>query len=121
MAFKDDVKNAVAERKEELMETHRVEQIAHEFMERFKDGFEEQFLNQIKTMPDLAIAALSHSAIVGHEIIENDDPEVTEAITAALMAYGNENDMEITVETAQRIIKGKEHTVFDITMVIDLN
>ena len=29
MAFKDDVKNAVAEKKEELMKTHRVEQIAH--------------------------------------------------------------------------------------------
>ena len=121
MAFKDDVKNAVAERKKELMKTHRVEQIAHEFMARFKDGFEEQFLNQIKTMPDLAIAALSHSAIVGHEIIENDDPNVVDAITAELMAYGNENDMEITVETEQKVIDGIEHTVFDITMVVDLS
>lgn len=121
MAFKDDVKNAVAERKEELMKTHRVEQIAHEFMERFKDGFEEQFLNQIKTMPDLAIAVLSHSAIVGHEIIENDDPDVVDAITAELMAYGDENDMEITVETEQKVIDGKEHTVLDVTMVVDLS
>lgn len=121
MAFKDDVKNALAERKEKLLKTHRVEQITHEFMERFKDGFEEQFLNQIKTMPDLAIAALSHSAIVGHEIIENDDPDVVDAITAELMAYGDENDMEITVETEQKTINGKEHTVFDITMVVDLS
>lgn len=121
MAFKDDVKNALAERKEELMKTHRVEQIAHEFMEKFKDSFEEQFLNQIKTMPDLAIAALSHSAIVGHEIIENDDPDVVDAITAKLMAYGDENDMEITVETEQKVVNGKEHTVFDVTMVIDLS
>lgn len=37
------------------------------------------------------------------------------------MAYGDENDMEMTVKTTQKIIKGKEHTVFDITMVIDLN
>lgn len=120
MAFKDDVKNAVAKRKEELMKTHRVTQIAHEFVERVKDDFEEQFLNQIKTMPDLTIAALSHSAIIGQEIIENDDPDVVDAITAELMAYGDENDMEITVETEQKTINGKEHTVFDVTMAIDL-
>ena len=121
MAFKDDVKNALAERKEELMKTHRVEQIAHEFMERFKDGFEEQFLNQIKTMPDFEIAALSYSAIVGHEIIENDDPDVVDAITAELMAYGDENDMKIAVETEQKIINGNEHTVFNITVVVGLS
>lgn len=121
MSFKDDVKKAIAEREEEIMQANEVQQKAEDFMESFKEQFEEQFIHQIKTMPNFAAATLSHSAIVGHEIIENDDPEVTEAITAALMAYGNENDMEITVETAQRIIKGKEHTVFDITMVIDLN
>lgn len=121
MAFKDDVKNAVAERKEELMKANRVAQVANDFMEKFTGGFEEQFLNQIKTMPDLAIAALSHSAIVAHESIENDDPDVVDAITAELMAYGDENNMEITVETEQKVVNGKEQTVFDVTMVVDLS